>query len=258
VILGSDFKCPFCPCIFSSKDDLDRHLLEFGNSSHRDAWRSRHVKVERDGYDAGADNSAEGKGYFLISKPNSGLSGKKKRAFHRLMSGFTRAHAHGDRLRFMTLTTAVGGSVRLLRRHFQTLRKRIKRHFHFEVKYWSILTNEGNGVLHIVFKGGFIPHAWLSAAWNSIHGAFIVDIRALKGSPKRLTNYLVSNYLCKQSYERLSWSWSWVFRGFVGLWKSRFSSWYRSDHSACLKAWNLVVSTYSVAKTVRFGSLLGG
>jgi len=194
--------------------------------------------------------------------PLAGLSRKKKRAFHRLVSGFTRAHARGDRLRFMTLTTAVdssgGWSFRLLRRHFQTLRKRIKRHFHFEVKYWSIRTNEGNGVLHIVFKGGFIPQKWLSDAWNSIHGAKIVDIRALKGSPKKLASYLIANYLCKQSYERLSWSWSWVFRGFVGLWHRYFSSWYRSDAAACLLAWNRFVSRYEVPKTARFGSLLGG
>ena len=189
-------------------------------------------------------------------KPSSGLSRKQKRAFHRLVSGFTRARSHGDRLRFMTLTTAVGGSVCRLRRHFQLLRRRIQRRFHFEVKYWSILTNEGNGVLHIVFKGGFIPHDWLSKAWNSIHGAFIVDIRALKGSPKKLARYLIVNYLCKQSYERLSWSWSWVFRGFCGLWSHHFSSWYRSNPSACLKAWNRLVSFYVVPKAVRFGSLL--
>lgn len=185
-------------------------------------------------------------------------SRKKKRAFHRLVSGFTRAHARGDRLRFMTLTTAVGGSVRLLRRHFQTLRKRIEHHFHFKVQYWSIRTNEGNGVLHIVFKGGFIPQKWLSDAWNSIHGAKIVDIRVLKGSPKRLAGYLISNYLLKQSYERMSWSWDWVFRGFVGLWRSHFADWYRSDAAACLKKWNLLVSWYSVPSVVRYGSLLGG
>ena len=188
----------------------------------------------------------------------SGLSRKKKRAFHRLVSGFTRAHAHGDKLRFMTLTTAVGGSVRLLRRHFQTLRKRIEHEFHFKVQYWSLRTNEGNGVLHIVFKGGFIPQAWLSAAWSAIHGAMVVDIRALKGSPKRLAGYLISNYLLKQSYERMSWSWDWVFRGFCGVWSRYFSSWYRSNAAACLKAWNRLVSFYVVPKAVCFGSLLGG
>lgn len=194
----------------------------------------------------------------VLNSASFGLSGKQKRSFHRLVSGFTRAHSRGDRLRFLTLTTAVGGSVRLLRRHFQVLRKRIEHEFRFLPQYWSLRTNEGNGVLHIVFKGGFIPHSWLSVAWRSIHGASIVDIRALRGSPRHLASYLVANYLCKQSFERMSWSWSWVFRGFCGLWRSRFASWYRSDSVSCLRAWDRLVSTYSVPVSVVYGSLFGG
>lgn len=183
---------------------------------------------------------------LVLESGEAEFSAKRKRAFHRLLSGFTRARKRGDRLRFMTLTTAVGGSIDRVRPHFQVLRKRIKRHFGFLPQYWSLKTNEGNGVLHIVFKGGFIPQHWLSDAWFSIHGARVVDIRALWGSPRKLTNYLVANYLCKQSYERMSWSWNWVFRGFCGIWRSRFSSWYRVDRVACLKAWNSLICTFSV------------
>lgn len=182
----------------------------------------------------------------ILESGDSELSPKRKRAFHRLVSGFTRARYRGDRLRFMTLSTAVGGSFRRLRRDLQVLRKRISREFGFLIQYWSIATNEGNGVLHIVFKGGFIPQNWLSNAWRAIHGAPIVDIRKLWGSPRRLANYLVSRYLCKQSFERMSWSWGWVFRGFCGIWASRFSSWYGVDRAACLKAWNLFICRFSV------------
>jgi len=181
------------------------------------------------------------------------LSGKKKRAFHRLVSGFTRARFRGDRLRFMTLTSAVGGSFGRLSRDLQVLRKRISRARYdrdgfsgFLPQYWKINTNEGNGVLHVVFKGGFIPQRWLSDAWFAIHGAWIVDIRVLRGSPRKLANYLVGNYLCKQSFERMSWSWGWVFRGFCGLWAARFSSWYKTSPVACLKAWNKLVCHFSV------------
>jgi hypothetical protein len=187
----------------------------------------------------------------------SELSGKRKRAFHRLVSGFTRARYRGDRLRFMTLTTSVGGSFRILRRDFQVLRKRISREFGFLVQYWSLRTNEGNGVLHLVFKGGFIPQRWLSDAWFSIHGARIVDIRALRGSSRRLASYLVANYLCRQSFERMSWSWSWVFRGFCGVWASRFSSWYKVNSRACLAAWNKLICSFSVGVPFVQGRLGG-
>jgi len=175
------------------------------------------------------------------------------------MSGLTRSRYRGDRLRFMTLTTSVGGDLRRLSRDFQVLRKRIEHRFRKRLEYWKINTNEGNGVMHIVFKGLFIPQVWLSNAWRSIHGAMIVDIRALKnGSSKNLANYLVGNYLCKQSFERMSWSWAWVYRGFCSTWKRIYSSWYRRDPLACLKAWNFHVCVYSVPLPVVYGSLSGG
>lgn len=193
----------------------------------------------------------------ILESPYSQMSGKKKRAFHRLISGFTRACYRGDRLRFMTLTSSSVSEYQLLSRHLQVLRKRISHAFGFLPQYWKINTNEGNGVLHVVFKGGFIPQKWLSDAWNSIHGARIVDIRVLRGSPRKLANYLVGNYLCKQSFERMSWSWGWVFRGFCGIWRSRFSSWYRSSPGACLRAWNLLICRFSPAVPIVQGSLGG-
>lgn len=190
--------------------------------------------------------------------PRFGFSIKQRRSLQRLISGFTRAHARGDRLRFLTLTSAPGGSVVLLRRHFQVLRKRIEHAFGFLPQYWSLRTNEGYGVLHIVFKGGFIPQSWLSDAWRSIHGASIVDIRVLRGSPRRLASYLVANYLCRQSFERMSWSWSWVFRGFCGVWRSRFSSWYKSAPGACLRAWNRLICSFPGPSVPFVQGRLGG
>lgn len=194
---------------------------------------------------------------LVLESGSSPSSAKTKRAFQRLVSGFTRARFRGDRLRFLTLTTAVGGSVELMRRHFQTLRKRIEHHFHFKAEYWSIRTNEGNGVLHLVFKGRYVPQWWLSQVWLAIHGAGIVDIRVLKDSPRRLANYLVSQYLGHQSFERMSWSWGWVFRGFCGVWASRFSHWYKVDPSACLKAWNRLICRFSVPLPFVQGKLGG-
>jgi hypothetical protein len=67
----------------------------------------------------------------VFGSGRSELSGKRKRAFHRLVSGFTRAHYRGDRLRFMTLTSASSSEYGRLSRDFQVLRKRIFHAFGF-------------------------------------------------------------------------------------------------------------------------------
>lgn len=99
---------------------------------------------------------------------------------------------------------------------------RILRKYHFKTKYWKIRTNEGNGVLRIVFCGRYIPQKWLSEQWADIHKSPVVDIRSLYETKKGLTGivfYLVGNYLAKQSFERMSGGYSWVFPAFVSFWK---------------------------------------
>jgi hypothetical protein len=146
-------------------------------------------------------------------------SKKQKRAFHRILSGFTRADSRNEKIRFMTLTTSKYDDYSRLNADFQVLRKRVKRKLGLKLDYFKIKTNEGFGVLHCLVKGGFLPQRWLSQQWNEVHHAKIVDIRACFGKKKRLTNYLVKAfYSAKQTYERMSWSWGWVFKGFVGYW----------------------------------------
>jgi hypothetical protein len=143
---------------------------------------------------------------------------KQRRAYHRLLSGIKLAESRGVQLRFLTLTSSPSSDWTSLNQHFQALVKRIQRRFGFKLQYWKIKTNEGNGVLHIVFKGRFLPQKWLSATWLALHGAKVVDIRQFRFGSRRLARYLVSNYLAKQSFERMSWSWGWVYRGFVSDW----------------------------------------
>lgn len=161
---------------------------------------------------------------YLVTNPqNQPWNAKQRRTFQRILSGLKRANYERKRIRIITLTspsshprTIAGGQ--LLAKRFQILRKRILRKWGCEFEYLRLRTSEGFGVLHIVYKGAFIPHSWLKKQWNDIHGAEIVFIQALYGR-KRLARYLVSNYMAgHHSFMRQSWSWRWVFRGFVGVW----------------------------------------
>jgi len=163
---------------------------------------------------------------------------KQNRAYHRLLSGLRRAKTLGKPVRFMTLTSSPTSKWRMINPHFQVLRKRIERNFG-KIDYIKFRTNEGHGVLHVVYVGTFIPQRWLSRNWNEIHGAKIVDIRKVRGE-KRIACYLISNYLVNQTFVRMSWSWGWVFRGFVKWWK-KFIQWY--GYPVCIKRWTSFLSS---------------
>lgn len=129
----------------------------------------------------------------------------------------------GAKLRILTLTSAGDADTspwggRILAKRWQVLRKRIQKRYG-KLEYFRLRTNEGNGVLHIVYRGPYIPHSFLKRNWNEIHGAKIVFIQALYGKSKRIAGYLASHYLAgHSSFMRQSWSWGWCFRGFVKVW----------------------------------------
>jgi len=168
-------------------------------------------------------------------------SKKRGRQFHRVISGVQKALDEGKTVRFMTLTSS-RNSKRDINDDFEILKKRIRRRYKSGFEYSKIRTNEGYGVLHIVFKGGYIPQSWLSAQWDEIHQAPVVDIRMLKRfSGFRLPGYLaaqeVSGYLSNQdgcTYSRMSWSWLWVYKGFVHTWRMLLGF---LPYSAALEMW---------------------
>ena len=182
---------------------------------------------------------------------------KQRRAFQRLMSGLTVGKSRRERLRFMTLTSSPESKGRSLNTDFRALKMRILRKFHFKMKYWKIRTNEGNGVLHIVFRGKYIPRKWLSEQWADIHKSPIVDIRSLRETRKGLTGivfYLVGNYLAKQSFEHMTWGYSWVFPAFVGSWKRLVEKY---GFKRGLELWNkLLCRPFAVTRQVRLTRFL--
>ena len=152
-------------------------------------------------------------------------SPKARRWYQRLLSGLTHHQAQGRILRVMTLTTAPRALDRDLNADFQALKKRILRKWPCRFDYWKLRTSEGNGVLHIIYAGIYIPVAWLKQAWSEVHGgSYIVYLQKLRGKRKSMVNYLMGHYLPAHAsdlgiYTRMSWSWGWVFRGFAGAWR---------------------------------------
>jgi len=187
-----------------------------------------------------------------VEKDRDVYTKKQRRAFQRLMSGLTVGKSRRERLRFMTLTSSPESKDRKLNADFRALKMRIYRKFRFKMKYWKIRTKEGNGVLHIVFRGKYIPQKWLSEQWADIHKSPIVDIRSLHETRKGLTGivlYLVGNYLSRQSFERMSWGYSWVFPAFVRSWKSLLEIY---GFKRGLELWNkLLCSSFVVTRQVR-------
>lgn len=182
------------------------------------------------------------KGLRAIKSPVGGKEGyrwsrKQKRAFVKAKMG-ERAHKGGVQ-RFLTLTSSneakddIGEDYRafVLRVKRLTPYKLVKRgyikkgdirryypnkgpHAKLEFDYFKVRTLEGNGVLHILYYGDYIPQKWISDIWVSIHQSPIVDIRA-----GDYIKYVVSQYCASQSlFLNSSVSNSWCFKGCLGIW----------------------------------------
>jgi len=177
----------------------------------------------------------------------SSWSKKQRRCYHRLLSGCKYAVADDLTLFFMTLTSkfkVLCKSDELqLNKDFQVIRKRILKYSGVLISYCKVRTNEGNGVLHIVFSGHsnfFIPYHWLKINWEEIHGAWNVDIKFVRGDSKGISRYFVNQYIAGQSsFVRMSRSLDWLPVGAVGVWKNILSSYcYTMGFVYCISLWD--------------------
>ncbi|MCW4017140.1 MAG: hypothetical protein NWF00_00415 [Candidatus Bathyarchaeota archaeon] len=90
--------------------------------------------------------------------------------------------------------------------------------FRFKLKYFKLKTDEGGGVLHIIFRKGYnvprIPFAWLSEQWNKIWGSPRVNISQVAvENAQKMSFYMVGQYMQKQPIIRMSYGRQWVFEG---------------------------------------------
>lgn len=206
----------------------------------------------------------------------SSFDGKQKRAFQTVLSGLKFAKFGHKTIRFLTLTTSVicnesvdygKGS---LNKDFQVLKKRICRYSpyrlyregyishqkmakvydrneyfkNFSFDYFKVHTNEGNGVLHILYRGSYLPYDFLVDNWSDIHLSWDLNIQHIDlNDCKSASCYVVSQYVKTQeaSYIRSSTSWNWVFRGFKTLWYSIRNGYF----DKCFELWDNILRTRS-------------
>jgi hypothetical protein len=197
------------------------------------------------------------------------FSSKRKRAYRNMLFGLQKSHfLSGVSVRFMTLTTSdlmcdssdyhfcdLSEHWRVLKARIRRLRpidlerqgymshsaivfyyghKNLFKRFPFE--YFKVITNEGNGVVHVMFRGWYIPYNWLVDNWSDIHLSWEVNIQLvsnLSKDDKKVVSYIVSQYVVTQSssYVRFSQSVDWVFRGFVVAWRELNADVWRFERS---------------------------
>lgn len=178
---------------------------------------------------------------------------KQKRSFQTVLSGLKFSRYGKKPVRFLTLTTSllcsesIGFENGSMNKDFKILQKRICRYSPFRLwregyitkskmtrkyghdnlgkrfsfEYFKVETNEGNGVLHVLYRGEYLPYNFLVDNWQDIHLSWDLNIRLVDlAKPVDSALYVVSQYVGGQgsSYVRSSQSWKWLFRGFKTAW----------------------------------------
>jgi hypothetical protein len=173
------------------------------------------------------------------SKEEINSSRQRARLFHRLVTGMY--YHKKEEFRFLTVTSSPDSPD--IRKSWNNFVKQVRNNFG-KFEYVAIFTDEGYGVIHVVFVGTYIPFEWIQERWKKIHGAFHVNIQKIrpysnkrhrKGMwwtyrakshdkvyfPPGLASYVLNQYLADQNAIRsINWSRGWVYPGFVKDWES--------------------------------------
>lgn len=186
-------------------------------------------------------------------------SPKKARAFRNIYFGVRKSRKLKKPLRFLTLTTSDIQKYqqsydikKTLPNDFRALKARIKRcspyrlfkegylthrqmiHYYgrnnlnkkFTFEYLKVNTNEGNGVIHAIYRGSYLPYNYLVDNWQDIHNSWEINIQRiddLKKSDKNVASYIVNQYITNQdkaTYTRYSQSKQWIFPNYSVLWSN--------------------------------------
>jgi hypothetical protein len=152
------------------------------------------------------------------------IKNRKKRGhfYFALMSGLI--YHQDDDIRFLTLTSPPNSVY--LPESFNRFRMALG-YQEYKFDFINLRTAEGNGVLHIVAAGDYLPVTWLRETWNRVHGApsgyfknLQMDIKLInQEKTEPLQRYLLGQYLKNQDgFIRYSLSRGWLWKGYRRDW----------------------------------------
>ena len=109
----------------------------------------------------------------------------------------------------------------------------------FKMQYFKVKTDEGGGVMHIVFRKAYfipiIPYHWLVKTWNRIWNSTNVSISEVKITNNHgMAMYMIGQYYAKQPVIRMSYGRQWVCQGFVKSFKKLIETF---GYKNALKIW---------------------
>jgi hypothetical protein len=118
-----------------------------------------------------------------------------------------------------------------------------------KIQYCKLETDEGNGVIHALCVGDYLPQDWLSKQWQEIHGAWNIDIRAAKragSGSQKFAAYMLGQYVAGQSgIIRVSCSKNWVYPGWREDQK-KLIKWFGYEQG--IREWQHLLSTHLTLK----------
>jgi len=140
-----------------------------------------------------------------------------KRCYHRVISGFEK----DPHVRFLTLTSSPQ-SINPIQHDFRRLTAYLRRRGVFRDYIRTIEhTSTGFEHVHCLYRGDYIEQSLISGIWAKIHQAPVVDIRAVDRNRLSYSRAAaeIAKYMSKEGHRRYSWSWDWVYKGFVATWR---------------------------------------
>lgn len=168
------------------------------------------------------------------------LKRQRKRLYQRL-STFFYYHRHRT-IRFVTLTSSPSSpDLRLAFQHLiSKIRKTAPIDFVYDLKgkelfnykamleplkfeYIAVTTNEGCGVIHLIYVGDYIPFNWLQEQWMIFNNAYGVNIKKVDSvyNSAGLAGYIITQYVGSQSaLRRFNWSKGAYPPDFIKVWRS--------------------------------------
>ena len=182
---------------------------------------------EADGVDAGvAEGSLLDTTTTTARKLAWNAKRRRRRCFHRVMSGLESGKCHGN-VRVVMLSST-SSDAKWVHSKFRALKEWLRRRgilLAGEYIQCPELTDSGLVHKHIIFRGSYLDVYLLSRKWEALSGAKIVYIQKWDGR-KWLAHYL-AKYMAKTSGEGLhySWGWGWVWKGFVKDWRRLVKTW---------------------------------